>query len=120
MAVYKHTYQRYEGPLMPSWSRLLIIPRYAYRDLFRSKFFSVFFVLCLLGPLGAAALIYLRHNAMVLSAFKIPVAELFPIDGKFFLGFLLFQGQLAFLLTAFVGPGLISPDLVNNALPLYL
>src|ERR1700676_3624606 len=29
------------------------------------------------------------------------------------------QGVLAFLLTAFVGPGLISPDLANGALPLY-
>src|ERR1700728_1204765 len=30
------------------------------------------------------------------------------------------QGVLAFLLTAFTGPGLISPDLANGALPLYL
>jgi len=30
------------------------------------------------------------------------------------------QGVLAFILTAFVGPGLISSDLANRALPLYL
>jgi ABC-2 type transport system permease protein len=29
------------------------------------------------------------------------------------------QGVLAFVLTAFSGPGLISPDLANGALPLY-
>src|SRR6266852_1287555 len=29
------------------------------------------------------------------------------------------QGVFAFLLTAFTGPGLISPDLANGALPLY-
>ena len=29
------------------------------------------------------------------------------------------QGVLAFLMTAFAGPGLISPDLANGALPLY-
>jgi ABC-2 type transport system permease protein len=29
------------------------------------------------------------------------------------------QGSLAFLMTAFIGPGLVSPDLTNNALPLY-
>jgi len=29
------------------------------------------------------------------------------------------QGFLAFILTAFTGPGLISPDLSNGALPLY-
>jgi ABC-2 type transport system permease protein len=28
--------------------------------------------------------------------------------------------MLAFAFTSFIGPGLISPDLVNNALPLYL
>jgi ABC-2 type transport system permease protein len=30
------------------------------------------------------------------------------------------QGVLGFVLTAFTGPGLISPDLANGALPLYL
>ena len=34
--------------------------------------------------------------------------------------FLSVQGVFAFLLTAYAGPGLISPDLSNNALPLYL
>ena len=29
------------------------------------------------------------------------------------------QGVLAFVLTAFTGPGLISPDIANGALPLY-
>src|SRR5207302_2285444 len=29
------------------------------------------------------------------------------------------QGVLAFVLTAFAGPGLISPDIANGALPLY-
>jgi ABC-2 type transport system permease protein len=46
--------------------------------------------------------------------------NLFPIDGNFFEGFLNWQaGTLAFLLTGFLGPGLVSPDLANNALPLY-
>jgi hypothetical protein len=37
-----------------------------------------------------------------------------------FLRFLSIQGTLAFLLAAWVSPVLISPDLVNGALPLYL
>ena len=41
------------------------------------------------------------------------------IDNEFFFHFMGVQGVLAFLLTAFVGPGLISPDLANGALPLY-
>ena len=43
-----------------------------------------------------------------------------PIDGDFFAAFLSVQGAFAFLFTAYAGPGLISPDLSNNALPLYL
>ncbi len=46
--------------------------------------------------------------------------RLIRIDPEFFLKFLSGQGRLAFILAGFVGPGLVSPDLTNNALPLYL
>jgi ABC-2 type transport system permease protein len=42
------------------------------------------------------------------------------VDAGFFFHFLNVQGLLAFILTALIGPGLVSPDLANNALPLYL
>ena len=41
------------------------------------------------------------------------------IDGKLFMTLMTFQGSFAFLITAFIGPGLVSPDLTNNALPVY-
>jgi ABC-2 type transport system permease protein len=41
------------------------------------------------------------------------------VDGKLFMGLMSFQGSVAFLMTALVGPGLIAPDLTNNSLPLY-
>jgi ABC-2 type transport system permease protein len=44
----------------------------------------------------------------------------FAIDGEFFATYLGIQAGLSFILTAFVGPGLISGDLANRALPLYL
>src|SRR5206468_7313881 len=43
-----------------------------------------------------------------------------PINGFFFQFFVWFQTVLAFLLTVLIGPPLISRDLANNALPLYL
>ena len=46
-------------------------------------------------------------------------AGIVSIDNKFFFHFMSVQGVFAFLLTAFAGPGLISPDLANGALPLY-
>jgi ABC-2 type transport system permease protein len=71
-------------------------------------------------PLFALAAIYLHHNLGALTALKLRPDSLIPIDNEFFSIFLSVQGAFAFLLTAYAGPGLISPDLTNNALPLYL
>ena len=43
-----------------------------------------------------------------------------PIDGSFFQTFANIQGGFAFVLALLVGPPLVSRDLRNNALPLYL
>ena len=47
MAVYERTYKGYEGEQTPEWSRFLVIPRYAYQQVFASKAFIVFLVICL-------------------------------------------------------------------------
>ena len=120
MAVYEHTYKQYEGRLTPEWSRFLIIPRHAYRSVFQSKLFTAFFVICLVYPLVAAILIYLRHNTQALGIFGIQAKDLLIIDASFFLTYLLVQGQFAFYLNLLVGPPLVSRDVANNALPLYL
>ncbi len=119
MAVYKRTYQPYQGPLTPPWSRFLVIARQAYRRVLDSRFLLFYFVLCLVFPAVCAVLIYLRHNTGAIALLKIDVARLIPIDGHFFFRFLGWQGSMAFLLTAFLGPGLISADMRNSALPLY-
>ena len=66
MAVYEQTYKRYVGPLTPDWSRFLIIPRHAFRNVFKSKIFTGLFALSFAPPLAFAVLIYLRHNAEAL------------------------------------------------------
>lgn len=119
MAVYKRTYQGYEGRLTPARWRFLIIPRYACGKMFDSRFLIFLFFVCLAWPAVCAALIYLRHNEGAINLFGLSLAKLVPIDGRFFFHFMGWQGTLAFLVTAFVGPGLISRDLANNALPLY-
>src|SRR5215210_4224129 len=98
MAVYEHTYKQYEGRLTPEWSRFLIIPRHAYRSVFQSKLFTAFFVICLVYPLVAAILIYLRHNTQALGIFGIQAQDLLIIDASFFLTYLIVQGQFAFYL----------------------
>jgi ABC-2 type transport system permease protein len=120
MAVYEHLYGAYEGESHTAWSRFLVIPRYALRDVFKSKLFTTIFILCFIYPLVAAILVYLHHNANALALLQINVRELLPIDRSFFQTFVKVQGAFAFILTVLVAPPLISRDLSNNALPLYL
>jgi ABC-2 type transport system permease protein len=120
MAVYEHTYKRYTGALTPDWSRFLTIPRHAFRDVFKSKLFTAFFVICFIPLLVEAVLIYLHHNVNALAILRVNVRELIPIDASFFETFVNVQGGFAFFVALLVGPPLVSRDLRNNALPLYL
>jgi ABC-2 type transport system permease protein len=120
MAVYEHLYRVYDGVSQSASSRFLVIPRYALREVFKSKLFTTIFILCFIYPLIATILVYLHHNANALAVLQINVRELLPIDATFFRTFLEVQGAFAFILTVLVAPPLISRDLSNNALPLYL
>src|SRR5579864_744645 len=118
MAIYRRNYKPYSGTTTPEWSRFLVLFRYSRRNLFRSKFMTAFFVICFFYPAVCLAVIYVAHSASFLAQFGLP-GGILSIDNKFFYAFISVQGVLAFLLTAFAGPGLISPDLANGALPLY-
>ena len=120
MAVYKKTYRRYDGSLTASWSRFLILPRYTFEEMRQSRFYSTFFLATMIGPVVCALIIYLRHNLSALEAMDINPGAIVTINADFFLFFLGLQSMLGFFVTAFRGPGLVSPDLANNALPLYL
>ena len=118
MAIYRRSYKPYTGALTPAWSRFLVLFRYSRKTLFRSKFQTALFVICFFFPLLCLGAIYLAHNAGFLAQMGVP-PQILTIDNRFFFHFLGVQGVLAFLMTAFAGPGLISPDLANGALPLY-
>ena len=122
MAVYKRTYRRYEGALTPAWSRFLVVPRYAFEEMHRSRFLSLFFLASLIFPLGCAVVIYIAANLNVLTSVGIqaPTKLNLELGSGFYLTYLGFQSMLAFFMASFIGPGLISPDLTNNALQLYL
>ncbi len=120
MAVYKQTYRDYEGPRTAGWSRFLILMRYSYARVFQSRFLVLFLAMCTFYPIACAALIYLSHNSPALAMLKLQSNVLPPIDGQFFYVFCVVQGVLALLLTTFVGPNLVWPDLANGGLALYL
>jgi ABC-2 type transport system permease protein len=121
MAVYERNYGKYQGELTPSWSRFLILPRYAAKDVFNSRLFTAFFVLCFLLPFVGLLAIYLKHNLAALQlSFLQEVANKLPIDASFFNKGIQFQCWLCFLMAFFAGPALVAPDLRNNGLALYL
>ena len=121
MAVYKKTYRPYDGALTASWRRLMVIPRYAFEDLHRSRFLTIFFITSFIYPLVCALLIYVRHNASVLALLGAQGGErVISINVVFFMSLLGWQSMLALFLASFIGPGQVSPDLANNALALYL
>lgn len=120
MAVYDHSYKPYSGEATPRWSRFLILPRHSYRSIFQSKLFIGYFVLCFVFPLVASIMVYLHHNTEAMAILEMTVKKLVPIDAAFFEIFLVNQGAAAFFLTLLIGPPLVSRDMTNNALPLYL
>jgi ABC-2 type transport system permease protein len=123
MAVYKSNYGRYKDGLTPTWSRFLILPRYAAKDVFNSRLFVAFYALCFLLPFAGLLMIYLHHNLAALKFINLPLdrlQEALPINATFFRKGIEFQSWLCFLMALFVGPALVAPDLRNNGLPLYL
>ncbi|RMH15107.1 MAG: hypothetical protein D6696_21510 [Acidobacteria bacterium] len=123
MAVYEHSYSRYPGPFTPAWSRFLVLPRFAFKDVFKSRLLVFFYALSVLVPVFYGLAIYALNNLEVLDSLGNAGDELgrmLKVDETFFSVFLLVQSGFAFWLTVFIGPGLISRDLANNGLPLYL
>ena len=120
MAVHKRAYRPYEGPLTSERGRFLVLPRYGLLELFESRLLTVFFVLCFVPILIAASAIYIANSPAARALLEISSASDFVRKPDFFFATLTFQGGLAFLLTAWVAPVLVSPDLVNGALPLFL
>lgn len=120
MAVYKRSYKPYDGVLTAEWGRWLVLARYALGRLFDSKLVVGFMVACYIFPIFAGTVIYLRYNLGALATLGVDPRRLVSIDSNFFAIFLSIQGFLSFLFTAYAAPGLVAPDLSNNALPLYL
>jgi ABC-2 type transport system permease protein len=120
MAVYRRRYQPADAGWTARGGRLLVFARYATRELLASRSFVAYFTLSFAAPVVGAFIIYLHYNPLGLKVLQTTVNELLPIDASFFLRFLLIQTALGSLLAAVAGPGLVAPDLANNALALYL
>ena len=121
MAVYDRRYRGYEGSLTPLATRWRVLPRFAWAQVFRSRLFVAFYTLCFGYPLILFGWVYLHHNLSALTALQLDALQLAPVEAPAFATFMgvqcfFFGGIMALL----VGPGLVSPDLANGALPLFL
>lgn len=120
MAVYKRNYRAYAGPTSAAGWRWLAITRFSLGEIFSQRHMLASFVFCLTPPLISALIIYAANSDTVRVLLNLRGAPPFAIDNRFFLALLEIQGWLALCVAAWIGPSLISPDLANNALPLYL
>lgn len=119
--MYDRRYRGYDGVLTRLNARWTVLPRYAWAQVFKSRLFAGFFTMCFIWPVAAALWIYLHHNLAALTNIGLDGIKLAPVNATFFAAFM---GTQCFffggLMTLIVGPGLVSPDLANGALPLYL
>lgn len=120
MTVYRQTWQRYQGELLGESTRFSVISRYGMRRIFASRIVWIYFILSLMPYLLGGALIYVRASTEVLPSLRPAIDSLITIDAQFFSVLMGIGSTLAFFMAALTGPGLITPDLVNGALPLYL
>lgn len=120
MAVYKRRYTPYTGSLTPEWQRFFVLTRYAFGDLFKSRFFVLLLILSLVPVLFFAGYIFIANNKTVQLLLPPGPVDLFSVEQRFFTVIVVVQTQIAFLLNCWVGPVLIAGDLINGALPLFL
>lgn len=119
MAVYKRGYQRYQGPRTSHLSRIMVMPRFSWQRLMGMKITIVVLAVSMVWPLMCAAFIYVANHAELWQGMGGDMVRFLNINGRFFEVFMNTQAVFAMILAAVAGPGLIAPDLANNALPLY-
>src|SRR6267378_1417698 len=120
MAVYKRRYNSYTGSLTAGWSRFFVLTKYAFADLFKSRFFVILLVFCSVPCLFFAGYIFVANNKTLQLLMQLRTADFFKVESQYFVFMMLSQTQAAFLLNCWVGPVLIAGDLTNGALPLFL
>jgi ABC-2 type transport system permease protein len=119
MSVYKRGYRRYQGEITGSWTRFMVLPRFSWRRLFHQRLVILLTVVAMIWPLLCACFIYITNHAELLKGLDSDFQSFIQVNARFFLIFMNVQAAFALFLAALTGPGLIAPDLANNALPLY-
>lgn len=112
MPIHDHTYRRYRGSREGVRRAWLVIASYGIRLFLRRKAFWALLLVAWAPFVVRAGQFY--------AASSLPQAALLAPDASTFRAFLDQQGVFVFLVTIFVGSGLIANDRRANALQLYL
>jgi ABC-2 type transport system permease protein len=96
-----------------------VLPRTAWRGLYQQRLVLLLTMLAFVWPLLCAGFIYLTNHPALLQGLEPEFRQFIQVDAGFFAIFMYVQAGFAVFLAALAGPGLIAPDLANNALPLY-
>jgi hypothetical protein len=113
MPIHDQSYRRYAGqraPLGRSWT---VIAKAGVMTMLRKRLFIGLLLFAWLPFVVYAVLIYFAANYPQTAAW-------FPLDAKMFRGFLERQDFFVFVMTIYVGAGLIANDRRANALQIYL
>jgi ABC-2 type transport system permease protein len=97
----------------------MVLPRSAWRRLYQQRLVVLLTAVAFVWPLLCAGFIYLSNHATLLQGLEQGFRQFVQVNGQFFAIFMYVQSGFAVFLAALAGPGLIAPDLANNALPLY-
>jgi ABC-2 type transport system permease protein len=97
----------------------MVLPRFSWRRLYHQRLVVLLTVVALIWPLLCVGFIYLTNRVELLKGLDNDFKKFIEVTPTFFLIFMNVQAAFAIFLAALAGPGLIAPDLANNALPLY-
>ncbi len=125
MSLRQHGFRRYGGPWTRPFHRPLVIARYTLSRVFASRLFTIFYVACYLPSCLFLVSIYLRYKLDAVTGFiGFQSAEVNIGTGLFgdwlYYGIVMPAEWVAFGIVLVVGPALLTPDLKDNAMPLYL
>jgi ABC-type transport system involved in multi-copper enzyme maturation permease subunit len=124
VSVFKRAYRPFTSTPTSRAARFGVLMRYSLADVWSSRITNVLFVVCMIPVFITMCAIYIVNNdavRMLLAGSNNagPVANIVMNERYFFV---VLQGQcwLALVLTAWIGPRLVSLDFSNNALPIIL
>lgn len=99
--------------------RSTVIARYALTSLLDSRLFMAFLIACLVPSFVGLVGVHLRYNVAAIEQASAAVDVVLDLDAWIFETVMNMARGVTFLVVLIAGPGLVSPDRANNAMPLY-